>query len=319
MQDWDDIALLREYVERNSEAAFSVLVTRHIDRVYSVALRHTGNPSHAEEITQAVFVILAGKAHRLRKGVILEGWLYRTARLTALTQIRSEIRRTRREQEVHMQSVAIENAGDPWPQINPLLDAALADLAEADRNAVVLRFFYGKSMKEIGAALGKSEDTARMRINRAIERLRRYFSRHGVTSTSAAIAAALTTRSVEAAPSALAGSVTAVAMAKGASAGGPTLALVKGALKLMAWTKAQTIIAAGIVLAVVLGTTTVTVRQIEFHRAQAWREGLDTSALDRVPRQAAIFPALASRAADITGVRFYHGMVMGLNVTATNI
>src|ERR1700685_1458505 len=99
MQDWDDITLLRQYAEHGSEEAFAALVTRHVNKVYSVALRHTRNPDSAEEITQAVFVILATKSRHLKKGVILSGWLYQTARLTALTHTRGEIRRARREQE----------------------------------------------------------------------------------------------------------------------------------------------------------------------------------------------------------------------------
>src|SRR5215471_1266963 len=106
MQKLDDIDLLKAYAERGSEDAFATLVARHVNKVYSVALRHTGNPHQAEEITQAVFIILAGKSRRLGKRVILEGWLYQTARLTALASVRSEIRRCRREQEAYMQSVS---------------------------------------------------------------------------------------------------------------------------------------------------------------------------------------------------------------------
>ena len=76
MQELDDNALLREYVERGSDEAFAALVTRHVNKVYSVALRHTGNPHSAEEITQAVFVILARKSRHLGRRVILSGWLY---------------------------------------------------------------------------------------------------------------------------------------------------------------------------------------------------------------------------------------------------
>ena len=220
MQKLDDIALLRQYSEQNSEEAFAALVTRHIDKVYSVALRHTGNPHSAEEITQAVFVILARKSSQLSKHVILEGWLYETARLTAMTLIRSEVRRVRREQEAYMQNVLNENETEVWPQIAPLLDSGLASLNETDRHAVVLRFFYGKSMSEIGTALGGSEDTARMRINRALEKLRKFFTTHGVSSTTAIIAGVISANSVQAAPVALAKSVTAVGIAKGAAASG---------------------------------------------------------------------------------------------------
>src|ERR1700704_6797309 len=164
MQELDDNALLREYTEHDSEAAFASLVTRHVNKVYSVALRHPRNPHQAEEITQAVFVILSRKSRHMGKRVILSGWLYQTARLTAVTFIRSKIPRARREQEAHMQTLLNESESDVWPQIAPLLDAAMAGLSEVDRHAVVLRFFDGKSMKEVGVALGASEDAAKMRL-----------------------------------------------------------------------------------------------------------------------------------------------------------
>jgi RNA polymerase sigma factor (sigma-70 family) len=257
MHELDDIALLRQYSEQNSEEAFATLVTRHIDRVYSVALRHTGNPHHAEEITQAVFVILARKSNRLSKRVILEGWLYQTARLTAMTFIRSEIRRARREQESYMQTSLNEKDSETWTQIAPLLDTALAGLNETDRHAVVLRFFYGKSLREIGTAMGGSEDTARMRINRAAEKLQKFFLKRGIASTTATLAGTISANSVQAAPVALAKTVTAVAIAKGAAASGSTLTLIKGALKIMAWTKLKTAIVAGAIVLFAVGTVII--------------------------------------------------------------
>lgn len=154
MRELDDNALLREFVERDSEAAFAALVARHVNKVYSIALRLARNPHHAEEITQAVFVVLARKSRQLGRGVILSGWLCRTARLTAVTHIRSEIRRARREQEAHMQTSLNETESDAWLQITPQLDDAMEELNEKDHHAVVLRFFDGKSMKEVGATLG---------------------------------------------------------------------------------------------------------------------------------------------------------------------
>src|SRR5262245_40319251 len=109
MQEMDDSALLRQYVKQDSEEAFAALVTRHINKGYSVALRHTRNPAQAEVIAQVVFVILAKKSHGLSKGVVLSGWLYQTARLASVTFIRSEVRRARRQQEAHMQTVADES------------------------------------------------------------------------------------------------------------------------------------------------------------------------------------------------------------------
>ena len=121
MQELDDIELLCQYVKSDSEEAFASLVERHVNNVYSVALRHTGNPSQAEEITQAVFVILARKSRQLGRGVILYSWLYKTTRLTSLALIRGEVRRARREQEAYMKTVPDEMEADAWPQIAPLL------------------------------------------------------------------------------------------------------------------------------------------------------------------------------------------------------
>src|ERR1044071_6923038 len=204
MLELDDNVLLKEYVERGSEEAFATLVGRHVDKVYSIALRQTRNPHQAEEVTQAVFVILARKSRQLGKRVILSGWLCRTARLSAVTFVRSEIRRSRREQEAHMQNSLNETESEVWPQIAPLLDAAMAGLSDADHDAVALRFFDGKSMKEIGAALGASEDAVKMRVNRAVEKLRTFFTRRGIVCSAAALTAAISANSVQAAPVGLA-------------------------------------------------------------------------------------------------------------------
>ena len=290
MQELDDSALLREYVERDSEEAFAALVTRHVNKVYSVALRLTGNPHSAEEITQAVFVILARKSRQLGKRVILSGWLYQTARLTAVTFIRGGIRRARREQEACMQTILNENESEAWRQIAPLLDAAMAGLNETDRHAVVLRFFDGKSLREVGTALGANEEAAKKRVNRALEKLRTFFARRGVSSTTAIIAGAISANSVQAAPVALAKSVTAVAIAKGATASGSTLTLIKGALKIMAWTKAKTaiVIGAGVLLAA--GTTTVGIKEIAVRQVdELWR--VPNPNQDRAPMRVEILPA----------------------------
>ena len=256
MQEPDDNSLLRQYAAQNSEDAFAAIVSRHINKVYSAALRHSNNPGYAEEITQAVFVILAKEAANLSKKVILSGWLYQTARLASLTFLKAEIRRGRREQEAQMQSVVNESADETWTQIAPLLDSAMAALNETDRHAVVLRFFDGKSLREVGATLGSTEDSARMRVNRALEKLRRFFARRGVDSTTAIIAGAISGNSVQAAPAALTQSVLAAAVAKGSAAGASTLTLVKGALKVMAWTKISTAVTAGAVAVLVIAATT---------------------------------------------------------------
>jgi RNA polymerase sigma factor (sigma-70 family) len=262
MQELDDISLLREYVERESEDAFAALLTRHVNKVYSIALRHARNPHQAEEIAQAVFVILARQARQLGNRVILSGWLCRTARLTAVTFVRSEIRRARREQEAYMRNPLVETESDVWPQIEPLLDAAMAGLGEADYHAVVLRFFDGKSMKEVGAALGASEGAAKMRVNRAVEKMRRFFARRGIVVSVAVLTAAISANSVQSAPATLAKTAATVALAKGATASTPTLTLIKGVLKIMAWTKAKAAIVAGVATLLVAGTATVVVKKI---------------------------------------------------------
>jgi RNA polymerase sigma factor (sigma-70 family) len=261
MQPLDDIALLREYADRHSEEAFSVLVARHINKVYSVALRHAGNPHQAEEITQAVFVILARKAPGLRQGTVLSGWLYHTARLAALTFIRSEIRRARREQEACMQSVSSQTESDAWTRLSPLLDTAMGKLSDKDRDAIVLRFFDGKSMKEVGAALAASEDAAKKRVNRAVEKLRWFFTKRGIVLPATVLTAAISAHSVQAAPVYLTASVATMAAAKGAAVSTSTLTLIKGALNLMAWTKAKTAVIAVAAVVLATGTTTVVVKK----------------------------------------------------------
>ena len=264
MHDAPDMDLLQQYAHRNSDEAFAALVTRHLNMVYSAALRKTGNPHAAEEITQAVFIILAKKARSLRNETILSGWLYQTARLTAVNFLRNEIRRAHREQEAYMQSLSNETESNVWPQIAPHLEDAMGQLGEKDRNAIALRFFEGKSFQEVGTAVGASENAAKKRVAHALEKLRKYFSKRGVVSTTAIIAGVVSANSVSAAPTALATSITAVAITKGAVASGSTLTLVKGALKLMAWTKAKTaVVGMGILL--VAGTGAVIVKNNFFY------------------------------------------------------
>src|SRR5665213_3152935 len=258
----DDMALLREYARHNSEEAFSTLVSRHVNLVYSVALQEVHDPHLAAEITQAVFIILARKAQSLNAKTILSGWLCRTARYASANALTIQRRRQHREQEAYMQSILNETEpAETWNQIAPLLDGAMEKLGQKDHDALVLRFFENKTFAEVGATLGASEDAAKMRVNRALEKLRKFFTKHGVSSTVAIIAGTISANSVQAAPLALAKSVAAVAIAKGAAASGSTLTLIKGALKIMAWTKAQT----AIVSVVVVGMAAYLVIQ---HQAQ---------------------------------------------------
>jgi RNA polymerase sigma factor (sigma-70 family) len=250
MQETADMELLRQYVHRNSEEAFAALVTRHVNMVYSAALRKTGNAHAAEEITQAVFIILAKKADRLRNGTILSGWLYQTARLTSASFLRTEIRRARREQEAYVQSLSNETESGVWPEIAPLLEDAMGRLGEKERNAIALRFFEGKSFQEIGTAVGASENAAKKRVSHGLEKLRKFFSKRGVVSTTAIIAGAISANSVQAAPVGLTVTVAATA-AKGSAIAASTLTLVKGTLKVMAWIKIKVACASAAALLVI--------------------------------------------------------------------
>ncbi|HEY5041858.1 MAG TPA: sigma-70 family RNA polymerase sigma factor, partial [Verrucomicrobiae bacterium] len=288
----DDMELVRQYSAHQSESAFAALVSRHAGLVYSVALRQAGGPQLAEEITQAVFIILARKAGSLGPKTVLSGCLYRAACYTAGSARKQEHRRQQREQEAFMQST-LQAAGTDaaWRQMAPLLEEAMLRLGQTDRDALVLRFFEGRSLNEVGAALGASEDAAKKRVNRALEKLRKFFTKRGVTLSSAAIAGTISANSVQAAPVALAKSVTAVAIAKGAAASGSTLTLIKGALKIMAWTKAKMAIVSGVIMLFAAGTFTVIVNELHQHSLEDkinWRP--DQAALEQQPPVALIRP-----------------------------
>ena len=291
----DDMDLVREYAARQSEPAFETLVSRYINLVYATALRQVHDPHLAEEITQAVFIILARKAGSLNARTILPGWLHRTAVYAAADVLKTQRRRARREQEILMQSETETVVPDPaWELISPLLDQALVQLGEKDRQAVLLHFLQKKTFAEVGGFLGMSEETARKRTNRALEKLRKIFSKRGVHSTTAILAGAMSANSAAiAAPALLAKSVTAVAVSKGVTATGSTLILVKGALKLMAWNKTQTTIVVGLVLLLGGGTTAVTIqREHDARLEKIWRinKDLPKAVIDTLPPMVRVLP-----------------------------
>jgi len=263
MPDANDMDLMQEYADRNSEPAFAGLVHRHINLVYSVALRFTGNSPDAQDVTQAVFVILAQKAASLRQRTTLTGWLYETTRFTARQLLRTRARQQAREQEAYMQSTLNDpNPDGVWKQLAPLLEEAMARLNEKERTLVALRFFENKSAAETAALLGIQEWAARKRAARAMEKLRQFFVKRGIASTTATLAGAISANSVQAAPVALAKTVTAVVIAKGAAASGSTLILVKGALKAMTWAKIKFACGTGAAALLVGSAITITVANV---------------------------------------------------------
>ena len=282
MQANDDMALLREYAAHNSEAAFAEFVNRRIGFVYSAAFRQVRNAHLAEEITQAVFVLLAQKARQISEKTILTGWLFRTTRFVALAQLRAVAKRQRLAEELQMQNEFSSMAANSlWEQLSPLLDEALAALNEKDRQAVLLRFFDNKSLAEIGAILDVEENTAGKRTSRALQKLEFFFARRGIHSTASTIAETISANSVQAAPVALAKTATAIALSKGVTASASTATLIKGALKIMAWTNAKTAAIVGAALILASGTSVVVVSEIH---ATVLKEQALQSLLNSLPQ-----------------------------------
>ena len=217
----NDNDLLREYARSASEAAFTELVHRHMNMVYSAALRETdGDAAFAEELTQLVFVELSRKAASLLRHPALAGWLYTCVRWTAANKRRAEQSRQRRQLEYQTMSqlLSSESPESAWRQLRPVLDDALHELGEKDRTAIVLRFFENLSLQEVGMQLGLNENAARMRVDRALRKLRDRLSKRGITSTGSALAAAIVVGAMVAAPAGLAASIATNVIAVGAGA-----------------------------------------------------------------------------------------------------
>lgn len=258
MSEMTDMDLVREYTRRNSESAFSELIQRHVNLVYSVAMRYVGNSEDAQDVTQAVFIILAKKSAGLRDRTVVSGWLYETTRFTATDFLRAKLRRQIREQEAFMQSTLDDSdTDDVWQKVAPHLEEAMSGLNEKERTLLTLHFFENKTGAETAAALGIEEWAARKRVTRAVEKLRKFFVRRGVGISAGVLAGAIAANSVQAAPATLATSISAAAITKGAAASSSTLTLVKGALKIMAWSKTKTVAVAGAIVLLTGGTSIV--------------------------------------------------------------
>jgi RNA polymerase sigma factor (sigma-70 family) len=214
MMTKSDLELLQEFALEASEQAFAALVRRYSRLVYSSALRQTGASGLAEEITQAVFLLLAKKAKSLNSKVMLGGWLLRTTRYIASRARLSEQRRILREKEA-TQMRDLENTDETWTKLAPLLDEGMDRLSEQDQNLLLLHYIEGFDLSGVCAKMGLNKETAKKRQLRALEKLRKFFARHGFTITTTGIGTFLSARMTEAVPLTLEGAIT-EALAKGA-------------------------------------------------------------------------------------------------------
>jgi RNA polymerase sigma factor (sigma-70 family) len=241
----EDCQLLRGYIENGSEEAFSELVTRHVDLVYSVAVRLVGGDAHlAQDVVQTVFMDLSLKARSLLSSPTLPGWLCRHTFFVASAKVRTEQRRRARERQAVQMNELHQSAERDWDELSSVLDDALQQLGAPDRDAIVLRYFKRRDLKAVGAALGLSEDTAQKRVSRALEKLRRCLSKRGVALTGSTLGAVLASHAVTAAPLGMGGSVTAAIFAGSGTGSGTMLAWIK----FMAWLKTNTVAASATVV-----------------------------------------------------------------------
>jgi RNA polymerase sigma factor (sigma-70 family) len=258
-----DLQLLARYTRQHAEDAFAELVRRHLDLVFSAALRQVRSPQLAEEVAQSAFTDLARQANRLASDTILTAWLYQVTRRTAIDVVRREARRQHREQ-VACELNAMNTPAADWIHIEPLLDEAMHALEETDRTAVLLRYFENKSLREVGQTLGTNEDAARKRVSRAVERLRAFFAKRGVTVGASGLVVAISANAVQAAPVGLALTISTAAALVGSSIATTVSATATKALVMT--TLHKTII--GATLAVAIGTGIHEARQASTLRSQ---------------------------------------------------
>jgi RNA polymerase sigma factor (sigma-70 family) len=259
-----DSQLLKDYAESGLEPAFAELVRRHVDFVYSAAVRLVRDPHLAEDVTQGVFIALARKAPDLIGRATLAGWLHRTAQNIAAQTVRTIERRRNREQEAVAMNEPICASEATWNEIAPHLDAALGELNESDRDAVLLRYFQKKSAADMAQILGVSADTAQKRVSRAVEKLRGFFSKRKLTVGAGGLAVLLSANAVQAAPAGLAGAISAATLAGTVASASTVLA---ASTKTIAMTTLQKALITATV-AILAGAGVYEARQAEQLRGQ---------------------------------------------------
>jgi RNA polymerase sigma factor (sigma-70 family) len=224
----EDARLLCRYTDDRSEEAFTELVRRHVNMVYFAALRRVGGDRHlADDVTQSVFADLARKAPSLKNRTVLTGWLYTSTRFAAAQTVRAEQRRRTHEQEAHNMNELHSTPEPGWDQLRPIIDEAMDELNEHEREAILLRFFENLPLAEVGAKFSSSPDAARMRIDRALDKLRGLLAKRGIASTSVALAAIFAGQSGLAAPSGLAAKISAGVLSQAGTLTTATLGLGK--------------------------------------------------------------------------------------------
>jgi RNA polymerase sigma factor (sigma-70 family) len=224
----DSQTLLREYAQSGSEPAFRELVARYLNFVYSTAARLVGGDCHlAEDATQTVFIHLAQKAHRLPNDVMIGGWLHRDTCNLASKMMRGQRRRQARERQAAEMNALQDHSEENLERIAPVLDEAINRLGSEDRAAILLRFFEQMDFRSVGRALGGTEDAAKKRVSRALDKLRYQLTTRGVALSATALAAALGAGVVNAVPAGLLSNVAVTALAAGAVGGGAGLTLMK--------------------------------------------------------------------------------------------
>ncbi len=268
-----DLELLAEFAGGQSQDAFTALVDRHLGLVYSAALRQVRSPQLAEEVAQSVFTDLARSASKIRPQTVLSAWLYEVTRRTAINVVRGEARRQLRE-KIATEMNAINAGPSDWEQVEPLLDEAMHALDEADRSAVLLRYFENRSLREVGETLGTSDDAAQKRVSRALERLRAFFNQRGVTVGASGLSVVISAHAVQAAPVGLNGAV--IAAGSLAAATASTATAIVAANTITMTTMQKTLIAATVAAA--LGTGVY-----ENHKASAMRAEVEKLRQQQAP------------------------------------